>query len=149
MNAYNNSITILHLKYGASKVEVRSAYLKLAHIHHPDKPSGNAKKFVEIKNAYDYLMANNAPFQQREAPKRSYNHETNEWGDIPPTTGRTYKREWGFDSSNMGFYGNFYSNVNSSMEKMNRIMVLQQEIQNLRAKLLQKEIELKKVMGYM
>lgn len=39
----------------ATKQEIRKAYRKLARIHHPDRPNGDAKKFAEIQNAYDVL----------------------------------------------------------------------------------------------
>lgn len=46
---------ILQIKPGASKEEIKIAFRKLAHIHHPDK-GGKVEDFTKIKNAYDYLM---------------------------------------------------------------------------------------------
>ncbi len=49
--------TILNLKYGASKDEVKNAYRQLAKRYHPDiNPSTNARaKFIEINKAYETL----------------------------------------------------------------------------------------------
>lgn len=46
---------ILGVGNGASKDEIKSAYRKLAHQHHPDKKGGDEKKFKEINEAYQIL----------------------------------------------------------------------------------------------
>lgn len=46
---------ILGVGKGASKDEIKSAYRKLAHQHHPDKKGGDEKKFKEINEAYQIL----------------------------------------------------------------------------------------------
>lgn len=50
---------ILGLKKGASAEEIKKAYRKLAHQHHPDKAKGDRgeaeKKFKEINEAYQVL----------------------------------------------------------------------------------------------
>ena len=48
---------ILGLRYGATPEEIKKAFRKLAHIHHPDK-GGNEEKFKEINEAYQYLQKN-------------------------------------------------------------------------------------------
>jgi len=45
---------ILGLKRGATQDEIKKAYRKLAHQHHPDK-GGNPEKFKEISKAYEVL----------------------------------------------------------------------------------------------
>lgn len=40
---------------GASAEEIKAAFRKLAHQHHPDKAGGNAEKFKEINEAYQVL----------------------------------------------------------------------------------------------
>lgn len=65
---------ILGLERGASVDEIKKAFRTWAHTTHPDKPGGDAKRFVEIKNAYDALMANP---DQGKNPYR--------WHDAKPT----------------------------------------------------------------
>lgn len=48
---------ILEIKYGATAEEIKKAFHRLAHIHHPDK-GGDVKKFQEINNAYQELCKN-------------------------------------------------------------------------------------------
>ncbi len=50
-----NNYSILGIPNGSSKEEIKKAFRKLAHIHHPDK-GGDAKKFSEINKAYLELM---------------------------------------------------------------------------------------------
>lgn len=46
---------ILGVNKKASKDEIKKAFRKLAHEHHPDKKGGNADKFKEINEAYSIL----------------------------------------------------------------------------------------------
>lgn len=47
--------TILGVPRTASADEVKKAYRKLAHEHHPDKKTGNEDKFKEVNEAYQVL----------------------------------------------------------------------------------------------
>jgi molecular chaperone DnaJ len=51
----NNYYDILGVSKGASDDEIKKAYRKLAHQHHPDKSGGDEKKFKEINEAYQVL----------------------------------------------------------------------------------------------
>lgn len=46
---------ILGVERGASEEEIKKAYRKLAHAHHPDKKSGDEAKFKEVNEAYSVL----------------------------------------------------------------------------------------------
>lgn len=50
---------ILGISKNASEDEIKKAYRKLAHQHHPDKSGGDAKKFKEINEAYQVLSDKN------------------------------------------------------------------------------------------
>lgn len=51
----NDYYTILGVSKTASQDEIKKAYRKLAHEHHPDKKTGDEKKFKEINEAYQVL----------------------------------------------------------------------------------------------
>lgn len=51
-----NNYEILELKYGATKAEIKSKFRKLSLIYHPDMPTGDALKFIEIQKAYENLL---------------------------------------------------------------------------------------------
>lgn len=50
-----NYYEILGVKQGASEEEIKKAYHKLAHQHHPDKHGGSEAKFKEVNEAYQVL----------------------------------------------------------------------------------------------
>jgi len=51
----NDYYKILGVAKGANDDEIKKAYRKLAHQHHPDKAGGNEAKFKEINEAYQVL----------------------------------------------------------------------------------------------
>jgi|WetSurMetagenome_2_1015567.scaffolds.fasta_scaffold16707_5 molecular chaperone DnaJ len=51
----NDYYSLLGVSKGASDDEIKKAYRKLAHKHHPDKSGGDEKKFKEINEAYQVL----------------------------------------------------------------------------------------------
>jgi curved DNA-binding protein CbpA len=50
-----NPFRILHLDYNATEDDVKKAYRKFSLKYHPDRPEGNAKKFMMVSQAYIYL----------------------------------------------------------------------------------------------
>lgn len=44
---------ILGIPNGSSVDVAKTAFRKLAHKYHPDKQGGNAKKFIEVKTAFE------------------------------------------------------------------------------------------------
>lgn len=61
------ALSLLGLRPGASRIEVRHAYRRMAQLHHPDRFYSESEhqvalasaRFQRIKNAYDYLMKTN------------------------------------------------------------------------------------------
>jgi len=51
-----NPFRILHLDYDATEDDIKKAYRKFSLKYHPDKPTGDAKKFMMITQAYVYLL---------------------------------------------------------------------------------------------
>ncbi len=51
----NDYYNLLGVDKGASQDEIKKAYRKLAHEHHPDKETGDEAKFKEINEAYQVL----------------------------------------------------------------------------------------------
>lgn len=49
---------ILGVQFGADADEIKKSFHKLAHLYHPDKPTGNAAKFKEASEAYNALIKN-------------------------------------------------------------------------------------------
>ena len=53
---------ILGVEKGATEEEIKKAYRKLAHQHHPDKKGGDAERFKAVNEAYQVLSTGtNAP----------------------------------------------------------------------------------------
>lgn len=80
----NDYYTTLGVPKGASQDEIKKAYRKLAHQHHPDKQGGDEKKFKEINEAYQILS---------DPQKRS---QYDQFGSVPPG---------GFGSQGFGGFG--------------------------------------------
>lgn len=63
-----NAHKILGVSENASEVDVKKAYRRLAKIHHPDISGGDPERFLEISQAYEYLinpqLSNNSPYQK-------------------------------------------------------------------------------------
>lgn len=59
---------ILGVSFNATPEEIKKAFHKLAHLHHPDKPGGNIEKFKEINNAYQILTGKSQMPQQPMRP---------------------------------------------------------------------------------
>ncbi|KEG15082.1 putative chaperone protein DNAj [Trypanosoma grayi] len=53
----SNPYTVLGIKQGASKEEIKKSYRVLARKHHPDAPGGSHEKFQEIQAAYEQVKS--------------------------------------------------------------------------------------------
>jgi molecular chaperone DnaJ len=96
---------ILGVVKGASEDEIKKAYRKLAHQHHPDKAGGNEAKFKEINEAYQVLSDKSKRAQYDRfgsaEPAAGFPGGGAQWsGGFPGGMGG-----FGFDSQNMGDMG--------------------------------------------
>lgn len=59
----------------ATQADIKKRYRQLAMLYHPDKHGGDKRKFIEIKEAYEYLSGRRTAEQQRQthtySPTRS------------------------------------------------------------------------------
>ncbi len=83
---------ILGVNKNATEEEIKKAYRKLAHEHHPDKKGGSAEKFKEINEAYQVLS------------DKSKRDQYDRFGTAEPFSGF----QGGHNPFGGGFEGNFY-----------------------------------------
>lgn len=92
--------SILGVSKTASQDEIKKAYRKLAHQHHPDKASGDEKKFKEINEAYQTLS---------NADKRAH---YDRFGQAPNGSSRSHAGGGGnpFEGFDFGGFSGGFSN---------------------------------------
>lgn len=86
---------ILGVEKNASEAEIKSAFRKLAHEHHPDKNKGDDKKFKEINEAYQTLSD-----KQKRAQYDQFGSAGPQFGG---GQGNPFGGAGGFDFSNFDF----------------------------------------------
>ena len=74
---------ILGVNKSATDEEIKRAYRKLAHQHHPDKNGGEDKKFKEINEAYQ-ILGNKEKRQQYDRFGRTFDGPPTGGGGAPP-----------------------------------------------------------------
>lgn len=57
MISYNDAMNILGVDANFTPSQLKKAYKSLANKYHPDKPSGNSKKFNDVMSAYNLLKS--------------------------------------------------------------------------------------------
>jgi len=99
---------ILGVSKSASADEIKRAYRKLAHLHHPDKNNGDDSKFKEINEAYQVL----SDPQKRQrydqfgtADPQGFGGFGGPYGTSENPFGGQYSNTQGFDFSGFGFGG--------------------------------------------
>ncbi len=88
---------ILGVSRTASEEEIKQAYRKLAHQHHPDKAGGDEKKFKEINAAYQVLSNRQKRQQYDQFGHAADGSAGNQWGGFNNGQG------FGFDFNGAGF----------------------------------------------
>lgn len=106
---------ILGVNKGASQDEIKKAFRKLAHQHHPDK-GGETSKFKEINEAYQVLSDKQkrdqydrfgSAFEGAQAgPQGGWENMNWQWGN-----GANTEEGFGFDFDNMGGIGDIMEEI--------------------------------------
>lgn len=94
---------ILGVEKSASEEDIKKAYRKLAHQHHPDKAGGNSDKFKEINEAYQ-VLSNKEKRTQYDRYGRVFDGQPG-GGANPFANGFNFDG-FGFDPGNMEDMGN-------------------------------------------
>ena len=117
---------ILGVAKGASDEELKKAYRKLAHQHHPDRPGGDEKKFKEINEAYQVLSDKTKRLQYDRfgsAEGQGFGGQgggfnTGAWGGGFPGNDPSGGFGFGFDPeqfSGMGDFGDIFESIFEGM----------------------------------
>ncbi|MEK7138036.1 MAG: DnaJ domain-containing protein, partial [Patescibacteria group bacterium] len=99
---------ILGVQKGATEEEIKKAYRKLAHEHHPDKKHGNEAKFKEINEAYQTLS---------DKTKRANYDRYGTAEPFGPGGAQAHHSWQGFEGGNFdGFAGGDFGDLNDVFE---------------------------------
>lgn len=100
---------ILGVAKTASDEEIKKAYRKLAHQYHPDKPSGDEKRFKEINEAYQVLSdrAKRTHYDRFGTAEPGGGFGGAQWGGFPGGAPNWGGFGFDFDSQNFGDMGDF------------------------------------------
>lgn len=101
---------ILGVDKSASEEEIKKAYRRLAHKHHPDKTGGDEKAFKKVSEAYQ-ILSNKEKRAQYDRFGRVFDHAGHGAGDPFGAGGFDWRNfadgvEFGFDAGNFEDLGN-------------------------------------------
>ncbi len=101
---------ILGIEKNASEEDIKKAYRKLAHQHHPDKSGGSAEKFKEVNEAYQ-VLSNKEKRTQYDRFGRTFEEFGGFSAGGGPAPGWDFRGfsdgfEFGFDPRNFEDFGN-------------------------------------------
>ena len=90
---------ILGVEKSATEDDIKKAYRKLAHQYHPDRPSGDEKRFKEVNEAYQ-VLSNKEKRSQYDRFGKAF-----DGGDFSARggPGMGWEFGFGFDPNNMNF----------------------------------------------
>lgn len=136
--------TVLGVPRNASRDDIKRAFHKLAHKHHPDK-GGDAEKFKEVSAAYAQLKdgpaggsSNDSPYDN--PPKREYefwDEASNDSGNFNFWSRRASKEQFDFDAAYRAFTEHAARQYQEARERQAKREA------NPQWKILRKQIELK------
>lgn len=118
-----NSYEILGVNVGATKDEIKKAYLLLAKKHHPDRNGGSEEsnaKFKEISEAYQKLINNDTPFFNYDNV-RNYKPNTHNWDRYNYNQSYNQRKRDDFFEDNWEFKETIYKKRSSYQSKKNRL----------------------------
>ncbi|MDP2683786.1 MAG: molecular chaperone DnaJ [bacterium] len=97
---------LLGVSKSATQDEIKKAYRKLAHQHHPDKTGGDEKKFKEINSAYQ-VLGNEQKRKQYDQFGQNFNQAGGQggmnWEDMARASGGQGPFGGGFNQQNVEF----------------------------------------------
>src|SRR5690349_19682939 len=93
---------ILGIKKGASEEDIKRAYRKKAHEHHPDKGNGNAEEFKKINEAYQ-VLGNSEKRQQYDQYGQTFEQAQRNGQGFGGAAGQGGSPFGGFDFNGQGF----------------------------------------------
>ncbi|MEX2013951.1 MAG: DnaJ C-terminal domain-containing protein [Parcubacteria group bacterium] len=99
---------ILGVNKDASEEEIKKAFRKLAHVHHPDKSGGNEAKFKEASEAYAVLSDKN---KRAQYDNFGAGFSANRAGAAPAGPGGQGSANYGGDPSGFGFDFSGFNNA--------------------------------------
>ena len=101
-----NYYEILGVDKNASKEDIKKAYRKLAHEHHPDKKKGDDTKFKEINEAYQVLGDETKRKQYDMFGQAGAGQGAGGFSGFPGFGGQGGQYTWDFDLSGLEDIGN-------------------------------------------
>jgi hypothetical protein len=119
VNSVLDALKELKLKTGASKEQITKAFIDLSNKHHPDKPSGSAKKQKKLNAAFEYLRDRNFDTQTYSMPSYDYRPTA----DFRTRAHAAYERRevpaWETDERSTYFeIGSSFNNLNYCKKKI-------------------------------
>ncbi len=112
-----NYYDILGVAKGASEEEIKRAFRKKAHEHHPDKGNGNPEKFKEVNEAYQVLSDS-----QKRQQYDTFGENFSQYQSGAGQSGGGYQWQGGnpfggFNPSDFGGFGDIFSDIFGSQEE--------------------------------
>lgn len=109
---------ILGIAHTASEEEIKKAFRKLAHRHHPDKGGGDDEKFKELNEAYQTL-SNKEKRAQYDRFGRVYEGGPIPGGGFAGFDPSAFGKEWNFNGGGFQDFGDIFETIFSGFSGQN------------------------------
>lgn len=77
---------ILGVSRTATAAEIKSAYWRLAHERHPDKPGGSHEAFIELSSAHEFVLARCGQQEPPREPRAKRERRSSGPSGAPPAS---------------------------------------------------------------